>query len=195
MAVDLSTAASAGGFYLLSNKSGRRKSGKSILSVSLSGSRDGISFDDPVLLSPSNLNLNSLTGAVLSDGTVVLSFFDFMRNIDSFRGQGFLDRPRAWALTSADGGRTLSAPLFITEQCATRSGFPSLVVDSSSSVSRDRLYLVCVGREQGINVHHSTSEGELWSDPVRADQASGAAEFRRTPSIAVNTHGVVGVTW
>jgi hypothetical protein len=80
--------------------------------------------------------------------------------------------------------------------CGSNGGFASLAVDASAQPSRDRLYLVCTNRERdGVLVHHSADRGETWSAPARADSAGGDVVFRRTPSIAVNRDGVVGVTW
>jgi len=86
--------------------------------------------------------------------------------------------------------------MFLSEACGREGGFASLAADLSGGPTRDRLYLVCTNRERnGILVHNSADRGERWSGPVRADSAGGDVAFRRTPSIAVNRDGVVGVTW
>lgn len=72
----------------------------------------------------------------------------------------------------------------------------SLAVDTSTRPVRDRLYVVCANRERNaVYVHHSAERGEKWTEPVRADAVTGGASFRRTPSVAVNKDGVVGVCW
>ena len=188
LALDTTTAQTKGNFYLLSVG----YSNSIVLATSADG---GKTFSKPLVSAPINLHRNTLTATVLSDGTLVLSYFDFARRVDETRRQQMLSVPSISVMRSTDGGKTLSTPLFVTEQCALQVGFPSIISDQSDGVFRDRIYLVCVSREKGITVHRSTSRGEFWSNPVRVDKKSGEVEFRRTPSIAVNKDGVVGVTW
>jgi hypothetical protein len=41
---------------------------------------------------PSNLNLNSNNAVVLSDGTLVIPYSEFQRNVDNFRQGDLLER-------------------------------------------------------------------------------------------------------
>ncbi len=196
MIVDTTTGPHAGSIYLVSNGSWRDKSGRSFGSIFVTRSADGgETFSPPVHVVPSNLNFNVLAPGVLSDGTLVVPYKDFQSNISDFRSRaGELDRKRTWVVTSADGGRTFSPPLFVSEACGL--GFGSLAVDVSSRPTRDRLYFICNNRElNGVLVHYSENRGEKWSQPVRADAAAGEVVFRRPPAVAVNGDGVVGVTW
>jgi len=196
MTLDTSTGPHAGSIYLVSQKNWRGKSGRLFGAIFVTRSADGgKTFTPPVQVVPSSLNFNTLTPGVLSDGTLVVPYKDFQSNISDFRSRaGVLERKRAWVVTSADGGQTFSPPLFVSEACGL--GFGSLAVDSSKGPTRDRLYFICNNRElNGILVHHSEERGEKWSNPVRADTAAGEVVFRRPPSVAVNSGGVVGVTW
>ena len=197
MIVDATTGPRAGSFYVVSGRLQRNKSGRGFGSVFVARSGDGgKTFAPPADFVASNLNSNALTPGLLSDGTLVLPYFDFQSNADGFKSGGFLERKRLWVVTSPDGGQTFSPPMFVSEACGSGGGFASLAVDASAHPSRDRLYLVCTNRDRdGVLVHHSADRGETWSAPARADSTDGDALFRRTPSITVNKDGVVGVTW
>ena len=89
LAVDTSAGPSAGSFYLLSILAGRSATKRQIVRVHLARSRDGgKTFEQPLLVQPSNLNLNTFTPAILSDGTLLVSFGDFQSNVDDFRDKG-----------------------------------------------------------------------------------------------------------
>lgn len=194
MAVDATAGPRAGSIYLVSGRLQRSTTGRPLPSVFATRTADGgKTFTPPVNVVTSNLNSNTLTPGVLSDGTLVVPYTDFQSNADDFKAAGMLERKRVWVITSADGAHTFSQPMFVSEACT---GFASLAVDASSGPSRDRLYLTCTNRDRNtIFVHNSSDRGERWSAPVRADSAAGEVIFRRTPSIAVNKDGVVAVTW
>lgn len=194
--VDATAGPRAGNFYVVSGRLQRGKAGRPLGSAFVTRSADGgKTFAPPASVVASNLNFNVLTPGLLSDGTLVVPYMDFQSNADDFKGGGLLERKRVWVIASADGGQTFSHPMFVSESCGS-GGFASLAVDASGQPSRDRLYLVCVNRERNaVLVHHSADRGDRWSEPVRADGAGGDVLFRRTPSIAVNGDGVVGVTW
>lgn len=193
MALEMAPGPRAGSIYLVSGRLQRGKTGATHSVFVTRSSDGGKTFTPPVNVRTSNLNSNTLTPGLLSDGTLVVPYIDFQSNADDFKSGGRLERNRVWVITSADGGQTFSHPLFVSEACI---GFASLAVDASPTPMRDRLYLVCMNRERnGIYVHHSNDRGERWSAPVRADSAGGDVVFRRTASIAVNKDGIVGVTW
>jgi hypothetical protein len=187
----------AGSFYVVSGRMQRDKAGRGVASVFVARSGDGgKTFAPPADFVASSLNNSALASAVLSDGTLVVPFIDYRSHAGDHGGAGMLERRRVWALLSSDGGKTFSHPMFVSEACGSAGGFASLAVDASALPARDRLYLVCTNRDRnGVLVHHSADRGETWSAPVRADGAGGEVVFRRTPSIAVNKGGVVGVTW
>jgi hypothetical protein len=187
----------AGSFYVVSGRIQRNTTGRGIASVFVARSGDGgKTFAPPANVVASSLNNSALAPTVLSDGTLVIPFIDYQSHPDDHGGAVMLERRRVWALISSDGGQTFSHPMFVSEVCGSGGGFASLAVDASARPSRDRLYLVCTNRDRnGVLVHHSADRGEVWSPPARVDGAGGDVVFRRTPSIAVNKDGVVGVSW
>jgi hypothetical protein len=59
---------------------------------------------------------------------------------------------------------------------------------------KDRLFWLCVADKfNGVLVQRSDNRGESWSDPLRLNHSQTARSF--TPSIAVNTDSVIGVSW
>lgn len=196
VAVDTASPRRKGWLYVVSGKGTRAEEGQLRWSVFIARSRNGgETFDDPITVVPSNLNINAEIPAVLSDGTLVASFVDFQRNADGFRKSGLLDRRRQWMLRSADGGYTFSVPLFATEACA--SAWSALTADPTSGPFADRLYLACEQKGGGAIVIHSSSDrGETWTDPAVVHSAAAeTAILRETPALAVNKHGVLGVAW
>src|SRR5215469_11154087 len=87
--------------------------------------------------------------------------------------------------------------------CSTHNDFRSLLsqlgVDQSDgapeSPFRGRLYYACAGTDyHSILLHRSTDGGRTWVVPVSVFESSGSQQ-QRTPMIAVNRNGVVGVSW
>jgi hypothetical protein len=146
-------------------------------------------------LVPSNLNLNSAGLAILSDGSLVVSYDDYQRNVNRFRSRaGALEGRRSWAVISRDGGLTFSIPLFITESCYDRP--VSLAADPSTGPFRDRLYHACSGDDyQTILVNYSADRGEEWSASTPIKTPTSQSGARREPQIAVNSQGTVAVAW
>ena len=154
----------------------------------------GRTFRDTATHVFSNVNFNPDRGMVFSDGSLVFTFTDFMRNVDGFRGQGHLERARTWIVQSSDGGRTFSTLRLAGEICG-MSGFPSAAVDPSEGTTRDRVYVSCASRTRSeIRLAKSTQGLEVWSEPRRVDISANSV-VRRTVSVAVNSRGVVGVNW
>ena len=195
VAVDATGGKRSGSIYVVSGKGVRADDGKLRWSVFVARSADGGKrFFRPFSFIPSNLNINADVPVVLSDGELVVSYSDFQRNVDEFTREGRLERARSWIIKSTDGGGTFSIPLFATEACGP--GWSSLAVDGSSGPYRDRLYLVCMGRDGGtIVLHRSEDRGEKWSDPIRVHQAADTAVPRSHPVIAVNKDGAVAIAW
>lgn len=197
VAVDASSTKRKGWLYVISGQALRAEDGKLRWSVFVARSRDGGKrFDEPVKIVPSNLNTNAEIPAVLSDGTLIVSFVDFQRNVDGFRRGGRLDRSRVWVLRSTDGGHSFSVPLFASEACGP--GWSALAADTAAgSTFRDRLYLACMQKGGGaIVLNYSADGGEAWTDPVRVHSAPvDTAVLRNTPAVAVNKNGVLGVAW
>jgi len=187
-------AASSGPVYLVASQdTNEPASGKHRTSVFVARSDDGgRSFAEPTRFFPSNLGSNAMTLVILSDGAVLASFADYQR--PGPEGPVWLEPGRSWMAVSRDKGKTFAAPMMISDACGR--GFPSLAVDSSSGPTRDRLYWLCnTQRFEEILLHRSADRGETWSKPVRVNVSSGRRPYVRTPSIAVNKDGVVGITW
>lgn len=201
---DTSTSKFAGYVYVLASQSLRTETGHSVTPVVVSRSTDGgKTFSNPVRILPNNLDGNVGNAAVLSDGTFVVTFFDYASNgRDKIR---MLRQRRLWVAASMDGGLTFSTPRFVAEFAdadpAThpRSG-PNrmLAANQSSGTIRDRLYMVWTDFESGgtdIKVSYSTNEGETWSEPLTVNDSHADGIDNATPAIAVNKSGVVGVAW
>jgi len=202
LAVDRTAGPRRGSLYLLSVESTTEPaSGKHRDAVFVARSDDGgDTFPERTRVFPSNLSLNTMTGVVLSDGTLAVSFSDYERpGVD---GPVWLEHGRSWLVASRDGGRTFSAPVWISDDCGR--SFPSLAADESSGPSRDRLYWLCNGRADGrtptpdferILSHRSSDRGEHWSDAVRVNGGTGGRPYVRTASMAVARDGALGVSW
>jgi len=194
MVVDETSGARNGTVYLTSvHRTERPETGTLRDAVYIARSSDAGRSWEPHSFFPFNLSFNAMTPIVLSDGMLVVSFSDYSR-----RGQDgggvWLDAQRDWVATSSDGGRTFSVPLFVTGSCERT--FPTLGVDRSSGPYQDRLYYLCNdGDFEHVYLHHSSDRGESWSDPVVVSKGAGRRGYVRTPAIAVNPEGVVGVSW
>src|SRR2546423_10902200 len=140
------------------------------MGIFVARSRDGGKpFDPPVRIVPNDLINSPEMPVVLSGGTLIVSFVDAARNLQTFRGDADrFDRRRAWVLRSTDGGRTFSIPLFVTDVCGPPPHFQlsALAADRSSSRFTDRLYFTCGGRGQGpVVLAHSHDGGVALAGP------------------------------
>jgi BNR/Asp-box repeat len=183
----------AGSLYAVSAVARRSTSGQLRSIIHVARSTDGgVTFLESAHVIASNLSYEAHNPALLSDGTLLVPFADHHR-LGSRRR---LERQRDWLITSADGGKTFSQPLFISESCNGVGGWSSLAVNTSGVQFRDRIYHVCSGQQfDGIQIRYSDDAGETWSDPVRADHPGNVTPYARTPAINVNGDGVVGVAW
>jgi len=183
----------AGSLYAVSALRRRGSTGQPRSSVNVARSADGgATFPEPAHVIASNLRYEAHNPAVMADGTLLVPFADYRASNTRRR----LERPRDWLVTSSDGGKTFSEPLFISETCSGAGGWSSLAADNSGSQFRDRIYHVCPSPQfDGIQVRHSNDRGETWSDPVRVDRPGNVTPYARTPVISVNGQGVVGVAW
>lgn len=155
-------------------------------SVSVSHSQDdGRTFGRQTDVVSSNLGYQAEGPVLLSDGSFVVGFHDYIRE----GSNKWLSRPRSWLLRSSDQGRTFSEPLLISESCESRGGWPSMAVDD-----KDRLFWLCIADKfNGVLVQRSEDRGESWSEAIRVNHREAARTF--TPSIAVNNDGIIGVSW
>jgi hypothetical protein len=192
--VDTSAPDRADWVYVVSSRGLRADAGKLRFGVFVARSIDGgKTFDEPVTVTPSNLNQNAEVPAVLSDGALIASYVDTQRNVEGFKkGLGMLERRRAWVLRSADGGKSFSPPLFVSEACAM--GWTALAAGTGVGRSGDRLYFTCKLRGAStLGVHSSGDAGETWTDATRLQMPAAARVDH--PVVAVNAEGVVGLAW
>lgn len=194
-----------GGYvYVLAAQSLRSNTGHYISPAAVSRSTDdGRTFSNPVRILVNNLDGNVSNAVVMSEGTLIVTFFDFASTArDRMR---MLKQRRLWVVASKDGGMTFSTPSFVAEftdaDAATRpNSGPNrmLAVDRSPGAFRDRLYMVWTDYESGgtnIYVSNSIDQGETWSDQIRVNDDVNKGVDHATPAIAVNKDGVVGVAW
>ena len=146
------------------------------------------------------------TGAVLSDGTFLASFYEWndrknLREKDFEKASGSIKVSR-----SEDGGDTFAKAAVVSEWHGCEGwtpGLPVIAADASDGPFRDRLYLVWPDRRSGrceILVSHSSDKGLSWSAPIVVNDDQSPADRARSrhhmlPAVAVSPAGVVGVSW
>lgn len=186
VAVDMTGGDSQGTVYVAGIQAWKSSAIPFLVSLSLARSLDGgRTFEPPVTLVPSSLNLNIGGLAVLADGTVVLPFFDFQST------RSWLRSTRMWTVRGTNRGEELSWPYFVAEKGG--GFFPSLVTDPSGK----NLILVwtrTMNEPGSIVLTRSSDGGRTWSLPVPVDHAPETA-LRLIPSVAVDTVGTVAVAW
>ena len=192
IALDATGGPRHGTVYIVSVQDVRRETGGYFSSVFVASSRDnGKSFPDTSRVFPFVMAFNTMTPQVLTNGTLVVPFSDYSRRASD--GSGSLDEERDWVLISTDGGTTFSPPYMVTGVC--ERSWSVLAVDRSVN-HRDQLYYVCNdGDFNGVWVHRSPDGGSLWSAPTQLNRGSGRSPYARTPNIAVNSDGIVAVTF
>ena len=87
-----------------------------------------MSFEDPLALSPTNLKYQAGMPAVLRDGSVAFSYFDFATERTTSRN---LRTRRIWFARLAENGQRFSLPAFVGEVTDFRNGFSPFAVDTS----------------------------------------------------------------
>lgn len=189
LAVDTSGEPGAGTVYIAGIETRASRTIPYLASVALSRSTDhGETFSSPDTIWPSSLNLNVGGACVLSDGTVVVVYFDFQGP------HGWIDVPRLWALRFPGGEPAPLPPYFVSDESG--GYFPSLAVGSSGDLE-DRLFLVWTRAPrspESILLSVSSNGGETWSRPARVSDGPETG-LRRTPAVAVSRQGAIGVSW
>jgi hypothetical protein len=193
-----SLAAPDGTIYVLSGHAERDAQGKLRFTLFVRRARPGGAHVETMhRIVPSNLNQLSDGLAVLSDGTLMITYYDFQRPVPEggFRSRaGALEGRRTWAVVSSDQGLSFSIPFLVTEKCWYRPTF--LAADTSSGPFQDRLYHVCEGDEQrAVLLMFSTDHGEVWSAATPIEAPTSEAGSRSEPQVAVNGRGVLGIAW
>ena len=200
-----------GTVYVFAAQPVRRDDGTIGQPVVLARSVDGgLTFEDPLPHSPTNLKYQAGALAVLLDGSIVFSYFDYATERSTSRN---LRTRRIWVAHPTENGQTFSLPAFVGEVTDFRNGFSPLAVDTSpSSPYSGRLYVasanldsldegvhineldasVLLDTKVGVLLNSSNDNGATWSRPHLV--ADGFADAWRV-NLTVNPQGVVAVAW
>jgi len=156
------------------------------------------------------IGINGVDPLVLSDETLIVPYADFPFQPEKIK---LSNTSTLWIVSSSDGGVTFGPPKKVAVQVHDKyedaekqrksgsfvsPGFPSLGVDAFSKNFKDRLYAawsdVRFGKPR-ILFSYSTDRGETWTEPklVCGDVPAWSSQF--LPELAVNTQGVIGMTW
>ena len=149
----------------------------------------GKTWREPLVLTPSNLNSNTLAGGLLPDGSLLMPFVDFQKPPFNTT-QDMLARRRVWTYRLSNTS-VASPPLFVSEDCASGHGlgFPSLATVPGST----RAVLVCVGGTDKRVYAITTDDAIAWTGKML--EPGAADSLQRLPSIAASRQGAVAVTW
>ena len=145
-------------------------------------------------------------GVVLGDGSYVMSYFQLPSQ------EALVEEPEEQqgtveVLRSLDGGDSFEAAASVSayHPCwgVGQGGMPYLAADRSGGAFGDRLYLVWSDNRSErceILLSHSSDRGATWSAPVTVNDDHAPEDWLRganhsMPVVAVNSAGVVGVTW
>jgi hypothetical protein len=225
--------------YLLIDDTGGRYNGRIYLSgstgvMSLDSTRmrtnylalwrsldGGKTFEHPLLTTSADTlvgGLQSWNVVMLSDGTVVFPFFEWLRGGSPTPSAqiGTTSTNRIRVITSRDGGASFGRAQQVARFSLTNPSryawahTPTISAAADRSTGgpfRDRLYVAWFqsrdstqGRATDIMVAYSPDGGRNWSDPVRVNDDPGVLDSTRwaphvMPTIAVNKDGVVGLMW
>jgi hypothetical protein len=173
-------------------------------------STDGAKTFGPPQKLPSDgdhMSFGTGNGVVLSDGTyaVVLEEWTDRKNLagdEDFKKPG----GKIKLVRSKDGGKTFEKSVAVADWHGCRGwtpGIAMLAADASSGPFKDKLYATWPDRRSGrceILVASSSDKGETWSAPITVNDDQSPEQRKRgrdhlLPAIAVNTAGVVGVSW
>ena len=166
---------------------------------------DGRTFTGPVRVAAGGeLNANISTPLVLSDGTLLFTWFEFPNEAPAPGNRvGSTFRLAA----SRDGGKTFSEPLPVVKTLEAEDfgphtsrlgGFVPFTVDRSAGPFRDRIYFTWTDHRTGkARVHFiwSSDGGRTWSEPRRLGTSVPEHAHTYQPLLAVNKDGVLGVAW
>lgn len=147
----------------------------------------GDSFSKMKYIAENNFRKQSLNTQVLSDGTVIGGFFNYM----TVEPRSMSTRP-VWTFKSFDGGESVSYPNIVTTQAV---DMPLLAADTTSSGYKNRIYMAGVisGESPALAVLHSDSRGERWSDPQPVRRLT--VSNRIVHYAATDAKGRLGIIW
>jgi hypothetical protein len=171
---------------------------------------DGRSFIGPVEVARgNNTGMAAYNLLVFSDGTLFIP-------VSEYPNYGIDKASSVWKIrfaTSSDGGVTVSTPQPITEirfggvetlrrmQKSGRVdqiGGPVFAMDSSNGKFRDRLYAAWNEMDNDrfrLMLTSSADRGKTWTAPKPVDSGAPAYASQFQPMIAVNSDGVLGISF
>jgi hypothetical protein len=134
-----------------------------------------------------NLNMNTMTPAVLSDGTLLLPFEEFAFRTAS--GYQRLEKSLSWLIKAAAGGTDWEPPHFITQSFG--AGFPVMAVNTAAPW-KDHIYWVGnTPDRQSILLWQSADKGVTWSSTT----VYQSTQLTVIPNVAVNRDGIIGISF
>ena len=168
----------------------------------------GKTFAEPKKLFPDgdHMSFGTGTSVVLTDGTFLASFPEWSdrKNLveDDFKKPAGAIK----IVASKDGGATFEKAVKVADWhgcLGWTPGLPVLASDASEGAFRDRLYLTWPDRRSGrceILLSSSSDKGATWTPPITINDDQSPTDKERgrhhmLPAVAVNSAGVVGVTW
>ena len=166
---------------------------------------DGRSFYGPAESANGGGKLGINTAAnilILSDGTLVIPYEDFEFLPEKAKES---HTQNVWIVSSSDGGVTFAAPRKIGTQESNKAPdapmimtFPSFAADNRSEAYKDRIYRAWTDfrdNEYRVWFSYSKDRGTTWSEPRKIDDSVAKGTWQYQPMLAVNSDGVVGLTW
>ena len=168
----------------------------------------GKTFSEPKKLLPDGEHMSFGTGTsvVLTDGTFIASFPEWadrknLANDDFKKAEGAIK-----VIRSTDGGGSFEKAVKVADWHGCKGwtpGLPVLAADASNGPFRDRLYLTWPDRRSGrceILLSSSSDKGATWTAPITINDDQSPIDVERgrhhlLPAVAVNSAGVVGVSW
>ena len=164
----------------------------------------GTTFTGPVdaAVGPDTMGINVSRPVILSDGTLLVPFFDFPLNAPA---AGVI-RSTIRIAASTDGGCVYGAPAEVgehhVEAGSPHSGEidtdPVFAVAPGLAESADRIYAVWTDsypRGSRIVLTTSADRGAHWSPPRIVDDGGPPGSRQFQPALAVNADGVAAVSW
>jgi hypothetical protein len=171
-------------------------------------STDGsASFRGPVdFIDTANTAAYPGAAVVRDDGTLLVPLTLFRRSASGSPGTTSAGTTTHVAVVPLVGGGTAFGPASVvaTIQTCTDAGIgPVLAIDRTNGPYRGRVYTAYNDRTAGhcqVLLAHSDDGGSSWSPPTRIDDPPipvepGKGPDTFMPQVAVNSAGVVGVTW
>jgi hypothetical protein len=180
--------------YLFSTQSKRNAENFPRSEIFIARSEDlGKTFSSQYHYSPfPNLDFNVKTPLVMEDGTLAVPLIT--RGVFPAGQTNMMPwvKTKSWLITSADGGKTFSQPLLITDL----SGRRHFDLLASIKDSQENLYYFFGGEDKnGIYVTRSSDKGISWTNPLRIDRNQQDNPVTDWGATTVTPSGLLGITW